>query len=74
MQQWVDLARVTGLQSSEDEGPPPSPVPEIQEAKVEPDSPLEASTTTWEQPAPLTLENHADAVVRQHEAEPTSTP
>lgn len=53
MQQWVDLARLTGLQSTEDEGPPPSPALEGQEAKVE-DS-LEANTSTWEQP-PLTLE------------------
>lgn len=49
MQQWVDLARWTGLQSSEDEGPPPSPVLEEQEAKVE-DS-LEAKTSAWEQPS-----------------------
>lgn len=83
MQQWVDLARLTGLQSTEDEGPPPLSVLEGQEAKVE-DS-LEANTSTCEQP-PLTLENldlenlTLDQItlektdVLKHEAEPTRLP
>ena len=59
MQQWVDLARRTGLQSSEDEGPPSSPVLEEQEAKVE-DSP-EAIKAAWEQPSsPLESTDEVD--------------
>ncbi|KAG0620209.1 hypothetical protein M758_4G198200 [Ceratodon purpureus] len=73
-EQWVDLARSTGLQSSEDEGPPESPALEVQETKVE--ESLEANPSSWEQP-PLTLENltleNPDAVMKQ-EAEPTRVP
>jgi hypothetical protein len=90
MQQWVDLARLTGLQSTEDEGPPPSPALEGQEANLAEDS-LEPQTSTWEQP-PLTLENltldnltlenltldnltlENTDVVPKHEAEPTRVP
>lgn len=83
--QWVDLARLTGLQSTEGEGPPPSPALEGQEANLAEDS-LEPHTSTWEQP-PLTLENLAldnltldnltlenTDVVPKHEAEPTRVP
>lgn len=61
MQQWVDLARLTGLQSSEDEGPP-SPVLEERETEVE-DS-VEPKTPAWEQPA-SSAEDTEPAEVKQ---------
>lgn len=70
MQQWVDLARLTGLQSSEDEGPPSSPVLEEQEAKAEDSS--EANKGAWEQPSsPL---ESTDGVEKKQESEPTRSP
>lgn len=70
MQQWVDLARLTGLQSTEDEGPPPSPI-EGQESKIE--GSLEANlSSTWEQPSsPL---ESTDGVEVKQEVETTSAP
>ncbi|KAG0631380.1 hypothetical protein M758_1G249000 [Ceratodon purpureus] len=68
--QWVDLARLTGLQSSEDEGPPSSPVLEEQEAKAEDSS--EANKGAWEQPSsPL---ESTDGVEKKQESEPTRSP
>ncbi|XP_024382482.1 protein RETICULATA-RELATED 5, chloroplastic [Physcomitrium patens] len=68
--QWVDLARLTGLQSTEDEGPPPSPI-EGQESKIE--GSLEANlSSTWEQPSsPL---ESTDGVEVKQEVETTSAP
>lgn len=70
MQQWVDLARLTGLQSSEDEGSSPSPILEGQETKFE-DSPETNKTLTLEQPS--SVESLDEAEVKS-EAEPTSAP
>lgn len=70
MQQWVDLARLTGLQSTEDEGPPISPVLEEQEAKVE--GSHEIDKAAWEQPS-LPLES-TDGVDKKQESEPTRAP
>lgn len=68
--QWVDLARLTGLQSSEDEGSSPSPILEGQETKFE-DSPETNKTLTLEQPS--SVESLDEAEVKS-EAEPTSAP
>ena len=66
MQQWVDLARSTGLQFSEDEGPPSSPVLEEQEAKVEDLS--EANKSVWEEPSSPPMESTDDVDKKQEPA------
>lgn len=64
----MDLARLTGLQATEDDGsPPPSPVAEVLEPPVSEDSLEISNKSTWEPPSlptgsELEVQKEAEAI------------